>query len=771
MKFTDQILLKENWLFKKGECPGAEADSYDDSDFEPVLIPHDFQITEHRDPNMEMGWSQGYYPRNETAWYRLRFDAPAEWQDKTVRLKIDGCQRFYEIYLNGVRIGGHRYGYVPTLTLLNSELKYGKSNLLSIKVNSEKNLGDRWYSGAGLCRMVSFTVDEKIHISPYSVFLKYDINGSGVSGKINLDCENAAEDNKAAGLRLGLKDAEGSEIFSYTEDIILSSGCSSFEIPFELKNVKLWDVDDPNLYTLDVTVQSEYGNDTVSETVGFRSFSFDKDTGFALNGRNMKMYGADQHHDGGVCFGAAVPGAVIRRRLNSLKKMGCNAIRCSHNPHDEALYELCDEIGFLVIDELYDKWCKSDLYFGTLFEEDWKDDLKAMVLRDRNHPSIILWSLGNEIEVQFSDYFYKQLKVMKEECNRLDPTRPVTEVLVGFCGGDYNDETPLKKKTDAALRYAEVVDVFCGNYMENYYTALREAGLNKPIIGTEVFSYYRHEELTATGVEAVSPWRDVDERPYVCGGFVWAGIDYLGEASAPFPCKGWTGCPIDSTGTWKLRAWHLASQWSKEPILKLGVMDGEYTEWDGANCMWGFPNVSGHWNYPPFDRILHVVAMTNCDEVRLYQNDEPVRYGHAGSPDRMIHMYVRYRQGTVRAEGYRGGIKVIETELKTSEKPDHLVLSCDPASDDNLLQVDCMLLDEYKQPWVQTAPEIHIRVEGPATLIGLDNGDFMHEFDPHSNICKLKDGHLTAYIRRTGTGKTTVYAYGPDNMSASVSCL
>lgn len=305
--------------------------------------------------------------------------------------------------------------------------------------------------------------------------------------------------------------------------------------------------------------------------------------------------------------------------------------------------------------------------------------------------------------------------------------------------------------------------------MENYCTALRDAGMNKPIIGTEVFSYYRHEELTSTGVEPVSPWRDVDERTYVCGGFVWAGVDYLGESSG-YPCKGWTGCPIDSTGTWKLRGWHLASQWSEEPVLKLGVMDGEQVAWDGARSMWGFPNMTGHWNYPAQDRILHIAAMTNCDEVRLYQNDDFVRIGYSGAPDRMVHMYVRYRRGTIRAEGWKNGRRVIETTLKTSENPNKLLLSCDPAMDEGLLQVDCWMLDEYDQPWVNTSPDVYIKVDGPASLIGLDHGDFMRKVDPGSHLCSVKDGHLIAYIQRTGAGDIIVRAIGPDNTTAELIC-
>ncbi len=390
MKFDDQILLADGWRFSKGDWPDAVQMDFDDSGFTPVTLPHDWQILEPRDPQMEMGWSQGYYPRNETAWYRLRFDAPAAWRGKRVTLKIDGCQRFYEIYLNGERVGGHRYGYVPTLTPLDGCLRYGSGNVLAVRVNSERNAGDRWYSGAGLCRAVSLLVDERVYLVPWGVFTRYDLRGAAAKGTVTVACGNGTGADQHAVLTVSLAGADGDPVWRGTLETVLPPGVSDLEIPLDIGPVHPWDVEDPYLYRMTVTLESEYGADRAGETVGFRSFAFDGDTGFTLNGRPMKMYGADLHHDGGVCFGAAVPRAVIRRRLSALKRMGCNAIRCSHNPHDEALYELCDEMGLLVIDEVYDKWCNSRLYFGALFEEDWRDDLKAMVLRDRNHPSVIL---------------------------------------------------------------------------------------------------------------------------------------------------------------------------------------------------------------------------------------------------------------------------------------------------------------------------------------------------------------------------------------------
>ncbi len=767
MKWTDAIALNENWLFKVGDLTCAELTDFDDSSFTPVTLPHDWQIKNTRDPNMDMGWSQGYYPRAEIGWYRLHFSRPEMSCGKTVHLLIDGCQRFYDVYLNGERVGGHRFGYVPCLLDITGKLK--DENVLSVRVNNADTKGDRWYSGAGLNRGVRLLIDDPIHIAPWSIFTTYELDGSTASVHTKLAFENTLKNNTEASVTLTVSDSIGKSVYNEVSSVTLPLGKTEFTFDYKIENIELWDIDDPKLYTLGAEVSFEQYHDSVTETLGFRTFSFDGDVGFTLNGRIRKLYGADLHHDGGIVFGAAVPRAIIRRRLEALKKIGCNSIRCSHNPHDEALYELCDEMGLVMIDEVYDKWNRSELYFEKLHVEDWQEDVSLMVHRDRNHPSIVLWSMGNELEVQWSEYFFEHFPEMREYTLSLDPTRPVTVALIGFCGGGYfGDEAPVERKVAVACRYGEMVDVFCGNYMENYYTALREAGMNKAIIGTEVFSYYRHSELSATGVIPSSPWRDVDERPYVAGGYVWAGVDYLGESTG-YPCKGWTGCPIDSTGIPKLRASHLEAQWSDKPMIRVGVYDGR-VPYDGASSMWGFPQISDHWNHHiGGDRIIHTVVMSNCEEVRLYQNDEPVRISHELADDRMFHFYVRYREGTLRAVGLIGGEVAAEQILKTSRGPSSLELRTSQlnADDDGIGVTEAWLLDEHGQPWTfDNDHEVRFTVSGPLEMLGIDNGNFMDEFDPHSDRCRFNNGHAVVYYKLCGKS-AEIKAYS-NGMEASL---
>ncbi len=766
MKWFDQISLNDNWLFTLGDPENAAKPGFDDAAFTPVKLPHDWQITAPRDANMDWGWSQGYYDRYQVCWYRLHFAARPEWKGRILRLLLDGCQRFYDVYLNGERIGGHNFGYVPCLIDLTGRLT--DENVLAVRVNNADSKGDRWYSGAGLTRTVRLLVDDPVHIVPWSLFAPYDLNDANhadVHARLRL--ENRLSTPVDATLTLTLTAPDGSIAAQVRKPLTLTPGQTDATLDFALDHVLRWDVSTPSLYRMDAALDAAETHDAVTETLGFRTFHFDGDTGFTLNGRSMKLYGADLHHDAGAVFGAAAPRAIIRRRLERLQAMGCNAIRTSHNPHDEALYELCDELGLLMIDELYDKWTHSDTYSSRLHESDWQEDLTLMVERDRNHPSIILWSMGNELEVQYSEYFFTHFPEMKAVCLALDPTRPVTVVLVGFCG---RDNEPLGPKLRDALRYNEMVDVFCGNYMENFYTAMREAGVNKAIIGTEVFSYYRHDELTATTVLAQSPWADVDERPYVAGGFVWAGVDYLGESTG-YPCKGWPGCPIDSTGIWKLRAWHLYSQWVQEPVLRIGVYDGEHVPWDGSNSMWGFPPLSGHWSYRGWDRMQHVAVMTNCDEVRLYQNDDPVRICREKSPDRLFHLYVRYQVGGVlRAEGWKDGQCVIEQTLHTAWEPAKLELrlSHPHADEDGLVIAECWLLDEFGQPFELERPEVHFSVSGGVQLIGVDSGNLMDLFDPWGDCIRLNNGHAVAYLRLTGEQATLTAHCGSLSATAAV---
>ncbi len=740
MLFSNQMDLNDGWKFRKTVLSGVEMPDFPDDGFKDVTLPHDWQIENRRDPGMEWGGTQGYYPRNETGWYRRRLDIPQAWYGKAVWLILDGCQRFYDVYLNGKRIGGRRYGYLPELIPLQNDLKYGMENLLAIRVNVDDTLGDRWYSGAGLYRGVRLLVKEPCHITPWSLKVQTDIQDTEAQVRVDADVARRISGVTA---QVTLHDPEGKvagRAMGQAEDGI--------HLSFSVPSPRLWDMDDPVLYTLEILLKRN-GRvlDRAEEKIGFRTAVFDGDRGFILNGRVRKLYGANLHHDGGVIFGAAVPDEILRRRLTVLKEMGCNAVRCSHNPQSESFYDLCDELGLVVIDELYDKWYS--LYFSRLFDQDRYADLSRMIARDRNHPCVILWSVGNEVEIQYTDLFYEKLREMVDACHALDPTRPVSLALIGFClKGKFDDRTDMEVKMKAALRYADIVDVFMGNYMEGYYTALRNAGMRKAIIGSEVFTYYRNEECSSVQTVARSPWADVRDRDYVAGGFVWAGVDYLGEAGA-WPARGWPGCPVDSTGFRKLRSWYLESQWKTAPVMKLGILD-EGTYDDMARANWGFPLMRASWHARRQDLFQHVCVMTNCDEVRLYLNDQPVRKCSHVEPDGMMHFLVPYMPGVLRAEGFRGEEKVLEQMLHSSESFERIRAFCkDPVSrSGGTVQVDLELLDAYDQVWERTNPEFSVTLEGDCELLGIDHGDLLDEAAvPGKNCSRFHLGHAAVYIR------------------------
>lgn len=803
---TGRIPLTAGWRFALGAGERAVQPDFDDACFEPVTLPHDWQILAARDPDMPCGGSQGFYPREGIGYYRYEFTPRPEWRGKAVRVCFDGVQRFATVYLNGRELGGHMYGYVPFEVELTDGLIYDAPNVLAVKVDNSPDPaptcavisdgdmraearsyaqahgldegqlihdyscgGDRWYSGAGIYRSVWLTVDEPVCVRPRGLFITPDAATGEV--RVRLLTQNRTGREVEALVALNVTAPDGRRLMRGGTQR-LAPGDGEVELTLSIPERQLWDVDAPRLYHLCARLSCDRQvMDEVESDFGFREARFDADRGFMLNGRALKLYGADLHHDGGA-FGAVAPERIWERRLRTLKAMGCNAIRCSHNPQAEEFYGICDRLGLIVIDELYDKWAGSGLYYQRLFLHSWRDDLERMIGRDYNHPSIVLWSMGNEVEIQYTEAFYAILADMCALCRRLDPTRPASAALIGFCIDGFNDRTPLEARLSACVRYGEIVDVFMGNYMEGFYDALRGAGLRRAFIGSEVFSYYRLEDLQTTNALARSPWRDAAEKDYVAGGFVWAGIDYIGE-SIGWPCHGWTGCPIDSAGFMKLRAYHLMSQWSKEPMVRIGVFD-ESEPWDMANANWGFPQMSGHWNYACPGKMMHVAVMTNCDSVELYLNDDVKRVSRPDSPDRMAHFYVAYRPGTLRAVGLKAGRPVCEQVLRTSRRPDRLnIRAVEPALSaiGDIAQLEIWLTDRFGQRFEQGEHQLSVRVDGPAELVKLDSGDFLTTCEVADSDRRTIRGHALAVVRslgQTGVARVTAYVDGVGRACAEI---
>ena len=779
---ANRISFHKGWRFALTEDRNALKMDFDDRGWRQVDLPHDWQIENSRSSSACR--EQGYFPREQVGVYRLRFTAERDWYGKAVRVLFDGVQRFSEVCLNGQKVGERPYGYVPLLCDLTEGLNYGGENVLAVWVDNRdpsggvwtSRGGDRWYSGAGIYRNVWLLVQDTTHIVHDGIRVAAVPIYRGPNGDVpdvnGILCDRARvslrveAEGDLSGVTLRTKILDPAENAVY-ENEIPAEGESTFA--FTLQDPLLWAPEKPSLYRAVVQLlRNGQAIDTHIVRFGVRSAEFDSEDGFVLNGAKTKLWGVNLHHDGG-CVGAAVPIEVWKRRLKVLKSLGVNTIRASHNPMAEELYDLCDEMGFLVVDELYDKWAQGNIYYNAFFDEWHERDLEAMIRRDANHPCVILWSVGNEVRGQFLERYFECLKALTDACRRLDPTRAVTAALISFVIPSYNDTTPLGRKLEIARRYAEYVDVFSCNYMEHFYEKLRESGMRKPILGTEVRTYYCHDSSYTDHVSVgkESPYAIVKKYDWVCGALVWAGVDYLGES--PFwPLRGWTGDLLDSTGDTKLRAFYCAAQWKPEPVLKLAVYD-ESEPWDGARGMWGFPQMRRHWKYSQFEKVMHVAVMTNCDMVKLYQNAQVARTGYLSDfEDGMLHFHLPYIPGKLRAEGYRGGMLVCEDEIYSDHEAENLVVEVDrtelPADGHSVAFVDVSLEDAHRIRYALEDRWVMWKVDGKIQVLA-DNGDAWTDFPVGTQNLPLHEGHAMLMVKaphEPGSAKLTVEVDGFD---------
>ena len=764
---TKRTVWNQNWLFALTEEKGACACDFDDAAWQAVTLPHDWQIAQPRRADAPGGCAQGFFPREQVGVYRLHFRAPEDWRGKTVRVLFDGVQRFSTVYLNGKPVGGNAYGYVPFLVDLTDGLIYGSENVLAVRVDNRAvpgeglASGDRWYSGAGIIREVWLLVDDPVHLKHDGLRVMSQPIHKGPSGDVpdvaGIRCDEAkttvtaeiAGDCVGKTAVLTVTNPDGSEIYQEAKP---SEDLTQWD--FSIAKPSLWSPDTPSLYHARVTMDG----DSVETAFGVRSAVFDTEDGFLLNGVKTKLWGVNLHHDGGA-VGAAVPKEIWVRRLRELKKIGVNTVRCAHHPMPEYFYDLCDTMGFLCIDELVDKWEGCGMYFDRCWQDRF-DDLAAMIRRDCNHPSVILWSVGNEVSHQFSEKFFAYLKELVSIARALDPTRAVTCVLISCVLKDYNDVTPMGVKLAALKRYADLVDVFCGNYMEHYYEKMREYGIRKPIIGSETHMLYRNDEhaLNSVQLSPESPYGIVRKYDWVCGAILWAGIDYLGESTL-WPQRGWTGNPLDSTGDWKLRAWYVASQYKTEPVLKLCVYD-ESEPWDGARGMWGFPQMRSHWKYTHFEKVYHIAVMTNCEKVLLYQNSQTVRVGYLKDhPDGMVHFYLPYIPGLLRAEGYIGEMKAAEDALHSDHEAESLRVEIDrtelPADGSSVAMIDLYIEDKYGRRYMLEDRDVTVQTDGAPVTVLMDNGDPWDTETFQRCSCTTHNGHLLILLKAGRVGGTT----------------
>lgn len=737
----------------------------EDGNFAPVKLPHDWAITAPVNTQMKQGEAQGFRDRWGTGWYRKQLPISPIKEGYVYKLHFGGIYENSTVWINGKEAGGHKYGYT-SFELDITNLIHEGDNLIQVKVDNTVFPADRWYSGAGIYRDVTLLELPQNHLVPYEIQVTTEIeDGKGIV---------IVKTGTTARVKAVLSDADADT--SYTEESD-DQGVIRFEVP----SAKLWSPQEPHLYRLELSLfQGNEAVDRYGLNVGIREIRMVPHKGMYINGQSTKIKGLCIHQDAG-CLGTAVTAEIWKDRLLAFKKIGCNAIRTSHHIFMAELLDLCDELGMLVYEEPFDKWTGGA--YGRYFETEWKRDLEGMVKRDRNHPCIFMWGVGNEVEHQGQASMLNILKMLKGHLLTIDNTRPVSYAMNPHFKYESNvdvskiediqqfvdeaDDTEIydvAERVERIRRIGEIVDVICCNYQEQWYPEIHEALPDKLILGTETYQFFRGHREQMQNFTADIPWMDVEQHDYVIGGMLWTGIDYLGE-SMGYLAKGWAGSLFYTNNERKPLSYLYESYWSDKPMVYLAVMDYSLQD-EGTKEHWDTPRYAGHWNFPQFNKtVIPYMIATNCEEVTLDLNGKRFYMGKpAAYPGRMITGYLPYQPGTITVKGFIGGEEVSQYELKTAGPAVRLAFDQETVSldADNVSQklLTVRAVDADGVPVFRDSSKVTFEVEGPAEIIAVDNGDLSSSEPYDRNWMHLYRGCLSTAIRLSGEkGRIVLSAY------------
>lgn len=777
--------INGGWKFNLADTQDAQQPSFDDSKWETVDLPHDWSIRQHLSPTLAS--AQGYLPGG-IAWYRKTIHIAEEKKGQKAYLYFEGVYNHSEVYVNGQLLGKRPNGYISFMYDASPHIKIGEDNVIAVRVDHSKDADSRWYTGSGIYRDVWLIHANPIHIAQWGVFaFPESIADRSASLKVEVEVENDTQQKSAVTVKNELLTPEGKSVAKVSKRIsVPANQRESLSVDMKIRNPQLWDVDNPHLYTLKTTVlQDGKVIDETTTTTGFRSFTFDPNKGFALNGNWMKVKGVCLHHDAGV-LGAAVPRDVWKRRLLTLKEIGVNAIRTSHNPQAPDLYVLCDELGLLVLNEAFDEWefPKRKWLDGwnvgvpgfqgpnEFFEEWGEKDLADMVRRDRNHISIFAWSIGNEVDYPNDPYSHPVLdgnkadgftqpifggykkdapdamrlggiaKKLASVVRQYDRSRPVTAGLAGVA---------MSNETD----YPGALDIVGYNYTESRYALDHERYPERVIYGSE----NRHD---------LAAWKAVTESPYIFGQFLWTGIDYLGE-SGRWPSRGFYSGLLDFGGFIKPRGYFRQSLWSDKPMAYLGTyptpgkgQGNQSTDvWsqhqnEGSNKEEKRPSMDAWpiWNYQD-GQSIRVVCYTNSAKARLELNGKVIgQMKHYDEDTGIIFWDVPYEKGKLEVVGLdKEDKEVARYTIQSSKAPYALTVQRVEKGDkkeSGLAQLLVQVVDEDGVPVMLSDNEITCQIVGPARLLGLEASNNQDMSDYTDHIHRAYHGRLLVYIQGTG---------------------
>ena len=778
------------WRFIQQDVSGAQAPGFRDGKWRQLDLPHDWSIEGENREDAPGGGSVGYFPTG-VGWYRKTFDVPGYSRDRLYSIEFDGIYMNSTVWINGHELGTWPYGYASFSYDLTPYLK-ASGNVIAVRVDNSRQTNSRWYTGSGIYRHVRLVSTSKTHFTKWGVFNYTESIGGGVA-KVHVESTilNQTRDFPRGSVRQAVLDAEGREVASAECSVDILAGADTPVVQtITVPDPKFWDLDNPYMYTLRTTLTVAGREvDRVDNPLGIRTIEYDIDKGFLLNGNPVKMYGVNVHHDGGA-VGAAVPERVWERRLEILKSGGCNAIRTAHNAPAPEFLDLCDKLGMLVMDEAFDQWVtpKNDNDYNLYFDEWHERDLHAMVARDRNHPSVVMWSIGNEIKDQYTAAGPGIARELIAICHKLDPTRLVTSG---------NDEIASNTPATPEFLAAFENDIVGYNYPDRWrerkelmYAIDKAAFPNRRVVGTEtggnggtrgVYNIpgFTPENAPArpAGQQAAMPAAfrarrgglvssgliDTERRwvfnrayDYVIGDFMWTGIDYYGETR--WPSRGAGSGYLDNCGFKKDGWWFFKSLWTDEPVLHL------------------LP----HWNWRGNEgKIMQVVCYTNMESVELFVNGksygskatEYPRRGvdiswsqaapgkhYATTGDLHLTWDVEYQPGEIKAVGVRDG-KTYEEVIRTAGAPAQLRATVDRPSfkaepgDVAHITVEVLDADGNLCPYADNLVEF--KVSG-ARLIGVESGNMSDLSSVKASSRKAFSGMCLGIVAADKPGEVTV---------------
>ncbi len=759
---AERVLFDFGWKFTLDNPADASSVGCNDAGWRSLDLPHDWSIEGVTSPDNPMGNDGGFFPSG-IGWYRKNFTLPASAAGQKQWLYFEGVYERSEVYVNGERVGGHPYGYTSFYCDVTDKLNYGKPNVVAVKADNSHQKNSRWYTGSGIYRHVWLLTAPAVHLAHQGIFITTPTYNQV---KVSVTVANETENEARRTLRIRIPSVGEKEL---NLSIPAHSAAQTVEQTFAVSNPRLWSPESPSLYTAEITLEEDGKEvDGNTETFGIRSIAYSAEEGLLLNGKPVELNGACVHHDNGI-LGARAYDRADERRVELLKAAGFNAIRTSHNIPSEAFLDACDRLGMLVIDEAFDGWrdAKNAHDYSTLFDEWWEHDVTAMVLRDRNHPSIFCWSIGNEVIERKKIEIVTTARKLAAAVKRCDPTRPVTSALTAW-DADWEIYDPL----------AEEHDIVGYNYMIHKETEDHLRDPQRVMMQTE--SYPR---------DAFRNWALVADKSYIIGDFVWTGMDYLGESGIgrywydtedagehyPRPRYPWHGAycgDIDLIGCRKPISHYRDMLYNGKEVLYFAVREPNNYYGKGNISLGGWASWPTYesWNWSGYEgRDIEVEVISRCPSVRLYLNDQLIGEKPTTREQEFRAIFtVPYTPGTLRAEALNAdGTVAKSSTLSTVGEPYAIRATADrtqiTADGQDLSFVTLEVVDREGRV-VPTADHlVQLQLGGNARIIAAGSANVQDTVPYTTQTPRLWNGRALVVLKSTqkaGSARLQVKADG-----------